>query len=692
MKKHILPFVLMILNSLIAFSQPFNPSKMKEILIGVAYYHENMPYERLDTDVKMMKECGINVVRIAESSWGNMEPQDGVFDFSDVDRVINAMGKASIKLIVGTPTYSIPTWLAREHPEMIWGGYGMRQNMDITNLFYLSYSERIIRKLISHVCNNPAVIGYQIDNETKYLGSTGDSVQIRFIEKMKEKFGSTDSLNKAWGLAYWGQKINDWKDFPARGGATSLSYKLEWDRYTRNLVSEFLAWQAKIVNEYKRQDQFITHNFDGQVYNGTPGPNSLNNTFDIAKVLDVSGFDIYHGSQDALDGTVTSLYGDWVRSSKQTNYFVLETNIQTQSWDSQWQYPPYDHQIRLSAYTHLALGANMVEYWHWHSNHYGQEIYWKGLLSHDLQPNREYYEVKQLTGELKKIESHLINLKIENKTAILYSGDSYSAINFQPFDGKAGYTTILKQYHDALFKLNVGCDFILPTTDDWSKYKLIIIPPLYISSDELLIKIRDYVSKGGHVLMAFKSGFCNLYNGVRPVVMPGLLREACGFYYQEFSSINQLRIKSLTMNIDSTNCYADKWAEMIIPEKASVLVSYQHPFFGKYAAVTQNRFGKGELTYQGTMLSETMQTKLIKSVLENVGLLQETHDVVFPIVVKHGSNDYNKEIHYYFNYSGMEKSVTYSYKRGTSLFTKSDINHGTAIVLKPWDVAIIEEK
>jgi beta-galactosidase len=337
MKLYQVIFVLLFVlgGSYFSSGQTFNPSKMKDLLYGVAYYHENMPYERLETDVKLMKECGINVVRIAESSWGNMEPHDGEFDFEWLDKVIDAMGKANIRIIVGTPTYSIPTWLAKEHPEIIWDGYGMRQNMDLSSSVYRFYSERVIRKLIAHVCKNPAVIGYQIDNETKYLGTTGDSLQIKFIDAMKKKFGTTDTLNKAWGLAYWGQKINAWDDFPKREGATSPSYKLEWDRFTRNTVTDFLAWQAKIVNEYKRPDQFITLNFDGQTVNGTPGPNTLNNTFDIAKVLDITGFDIYHGSQNALDGTAISLFGDWARSSKQTNYLILETNIQTQSWSSE---------------------------------------------------------------------------------------------------------------------------------------------------------------------------------------------------------------------------------------------------------------------------------------------------------------------------------------------------------------------
>jgi beta-galactosidase len=249
----------------------------------------------------------------------------------------------------------------------------------------------------------------------------------------------------------------------------------------------------------------------------------------------------------------------------------------------------------------------------------------------------------------------------------------------------------LKQYHDALFKLNVGCDFILPETEDWSKYKLIVIPPLYISSDDLLIKIRDYVANGGQVLMAFKSGFCNENNGVRPLVMPGILREACGFYYQEFASIWQLGLKSKTISLDTTKCFAKKWAEMIIPEKAQTLVSYNDPFYGKYAAVTQNQFGKGSLTYQGTMLSDEMQLKLFKTILSESGPFSPNEEVVFPVVVKSGRNNLNKQIHYFLNYSGVEKTVKYNFEDGQNLLSEKLISKGSLIRLKPWDLAIVEE-
>ncbi|WP_180539894.1 beta-galactosidase, partial [Nevskia soli] len=153
------------------------------ILYGAAYYEEYAPYDRLQEDVRMMKAAGINVVRIAESTWGTLEPRDGAFDYSHVDRVIKAMSGAGIHVIVGTPTYAIPTWLAREHPDVLAitaGGqnlYGTRQNMDITNSHFRFYAERVIRHLVEHVKDESAVIGFQLDNETKSYRVSGPEVQ-----------------------------------------------------------------------------------------------------------------------------------------------------------------------------------------------------------------------------------------------------------------------------------------------------------------------------------------------------------------------------------------------------------------------------------------------------------------------------------------------------------------------------------
>src|ERR1700677_2686386 len=149
------------------------------VLYGAAYYHEYMPNERLDIDVSLMKAAGLNVVRMGESTWSLWEPEDGHFEYAWMDRVVDAMGKAGIKVIMGTPTYSIPTWMYAAHPEVLarpMGGaetfYGMRQNMDTDSPAYRFYAGRLIRNLIEHYKKNPAEIGWQFDHETCSCGET----------------------------------------------------------------------------------------------------------------------------------------------------------------------------------------------------------------------------------------------------------------------------------------------------------------------------------------------------------------------------------------------------------------------------------------------------------------------------------------------------------------------------------------
>ena len=189
----------------------------------------------------------------------------------------------------------------------------------------------------------------------------------------------------------------------------------------------------------------------------------------------------------------------------------------------------------------------MVEYWHWASIAANQETYWKGILSHDLEPNRAYAEVSRTAHELEKIGPHLVGLKIHNDVAILWSRDSANAISFMPYGGGVparswtgepdGYASLVQQMHHSLYDLNVGADFVFPETQDFSAYKLLIVPALYISDDALLQRISDYVKNGGHVVMTFKSGFANENSAVRWVRAPGPLREAAGFSYQEFSNL-----------------------------------------------------------------------------------------------------------------------------------------------------------
>ncbi len=689
----ILTFLLLDAVASLAQSKPaFAPDKMDTVLYGAAYYTEYMPYDRLDQDVQLMQQAGINVVRMGESSWGLWEPQDGRFEYAWMDRVVDRMQKAGIKVILGTPTYSVPAWMYKEHPEIFitrFGGqtitFGYRQNADLMNLVYRSYCERVIRKLLAHYKDNPTVIGWQIDNETSSGAAANPDVQAGFVTYLQKKFQTVDELNKDWGLNYWGQRLNDWSEIPPQAGIINPGWKLEWERYQQWMTTDFLAWQSRIVNEYKRPDQFITHDLAGP-------PRSEVNEHDIARNMDIMAVNPYHGTQDQFDGLDSTRAGDYTRSLKRTNYLVTETNAQTIGWDSKEQFPPYDGQLRLDVYTHLSSGANMVEYWHWHSIHYGQETYWKGVLAHDLEPNRAYAEVSRTAHELQRIGPELVDLKRTNKVAILYSSDSHYGIEFMKFSDKVNYRTILQQIYETLYRQNVAVDFIFPDNTNLSDYKVILVPPLYVASDEVLNRLVDYVHGGGHLVMSFKSGFTNEYDTVRWTMAPGPLRKAAGFRYQEFSSL----AKPLALRDDPFKAGADnkvsEWAEMLILEGAQPLAYYDHPFFGKYPAITQNHFGSGTLTYEGTVLSDTLQTKVLLNVLQMAGLTGPDQELPATVRVKHGTNRNGKVIHYYMNYSSDPQTFKYPYKAGEDLLTKTTVAPSQTVTLKPWDLAILEEK
>jgi len=314
------------------------------------------------------------------------------------------------------------------------------------------------------------------------------------------------------------------------------------------------------------------------------------------------------------------------------------------------------------------------------------------VLGHDLTPGRAYEEVSRTAHELQRIGPKIANIQRKNQVAIVYSNDSYYGIEFMKFSDRVNYRATLRQMYGALYRSNVGVDFVLPESANLSAYKVILVPPLYIASDAVLAKLVEYVKGGGNLVLSFKSGFCNEYSTVRWEMAPGPLREAAGLHYQEFSSL----LRPLTLKDDPFQLGADskvsEWAEMLIPDTAKALAYYDHPFFGKYPAITRNSFGKGSLTYEGTVLSDRLQQSVLLDVLKQAGLTGPDQDLPMPVHVKHGSNRSGKTLHYYLNYSNDPQKFTYAYHSGMDLLSQTAMAEGQQVVLKPWDAVIVEEK
>ena len=652
----------------------------------------------------MMKKAGINTVRIAESTWSTCEPQPGVFDFSHVERVMDAMEEAGINVIIGTPTYAVPTWMVKAHPDVLAetvrgrGIYGARQIMDITHPVYLFYAERVIRELLKRTAHRKCVIGFQLDNETKYYGTAGKNVQEQFVKYIREKFhDDLDALNYEFGLDYWSNRINAWEDFPDVRGTINGSLGAEFEKFQRTLVDKFLGWQADIVNEYRREDQFVTHNLDFEWRGYSYGIQPYVNHFHASQCLTIAGTDIYHPTQDDLTGAEIAFGGDLIRSLKQDNYLVIETEAQGfPGWT------PYKGQLRLQAYSHLASGANSVMYWHWHSIHNSFETYWKGLLSHDFQENATYREACTIGNEFARLGKHLVNLKKKNEVAVLVSNEALTALNWFRIQEQAPgadaksiyYNDVMRWMYDTLYHMNVECDFIWPESENLEQYKAIVVPALYAAPDELLIRLKQYVENGGTLIASFKTAFANENVKVSHQVQPHILSNCFGVHYDQFTFPKNVGltgevIPEKTDQKGNAHPAANVFMELLVSEGAEVLASYEHYNWKDYAAITRNHYGKGQAVYIGCMTDEETLKSVYKAVLPEAGV--EIPEYHYPIIVRKGLNDLGKTVCYFLNYSGMELEMPYDYKNGIELLENTAVENGTALQMPAWGVKIVEE-
>ena len=686
--------------------------KTEKLYFGAAYYSEYLPYDRVEKDMEMMEKAGMNVIRIAESTWSTLEPQEGVYDFTHIDRMLDAAARHHISVIVGTPTYAVPTWLVKKYPDILaitQNGrerYGHRQNMDITNPDYLSHAERVIRVLMEHVKDVPHVIGYQLDNETKSYGTAGPRVQAMFVDYLKENFPDINDFNHEFGLDYWSYRVNDWDDFPDVRGTINQSLAAEFCKFQRSLVTKFLSWQADIVREYKRDDQFITQNFDFDWTTHSIGYQSQVDQYDASRCMTVAGADIYHPSNEELTGAEITVCGNISRSLKKDNYLILETEAQGLT-----PWLPYPGQLRLQAYSHIANGSNSVMYWHWHSIHNAIESYWKGVLSHDFSENETYREAVITGNEWKKIGFHLKNLKKENKIAIMLDNASLTGFTQFPLEnaGANGYNTVMRWFSDALYRLNIEYDMISSREQDFSGYECLIVPALYSAPESLLLELDSYVRNGGHLITTFRSGFSDEYLKIYPDMQPHILHECLGLHYDQFTHPHHVDIVPVQSNVMaaaqehfshpddsafSLTSSACEWMELITCDTAVPVLKYSHPAYERYAAAAKNQYGNGSTLYFGTMFEND---ELLESVL--LSFLHETgfsggdlsSDAPhYPLIVKRGINDSGKELCYYLNYSKDPVSVTHRGKDGIELVSETSIVCGDKIDLGGWGVAVVE--
>ena len=594
--------------------------------VGVDYYPEHWPRERWETDARMMAEAGLNVVRMAEFAWVDLEPREGVFSFDWLGEALEVLDKQGIQAILCTQTATMPAWVANKYPETLamqrdgtritWG---VRKNNCFSSGTYRLLSERMTRAIAERFKDTPNVIGWQTDNEFGQPPCYCDTCRKTFQDWLCAKYGTLDELNRAWGTHFWGHKFGTWGEIviPDNPDGHNPSACLDWQRFISTLNVRFQRDQVRILREVC-PDHFVTHNLMGLFHEL--------DYYALAEDLDHVSWDNYPvwGKPDL--SYRPSAGGDLMRSLKRKNFWIMETTAGPGGWGAYGR-NPRPGELRKIAFQQVGHGADGMVWFRWRTCTAGREQYWHGLLGHDGKGLRRYREAAQTASDLHKLSDVLEGTTVEAPVAIIYDYDSIWALRIQP--GYAGntYHTAMDLVYGALSRAGVNVDFI-QSTDDLGRYRAVFAPDLYVLPDEVAQALSDYVQAGGVLFADSRTGVKDETGLCHERTLPGLLSDALGIAIEEYESLDhtwqtgQAFAYEVTGKGDLAGTYtATMAAEWVQPQTAEVLAGYTAWHMTAFAAATRNRFGKGTGYFLGTVIEgEGFYDLLIADILRSAGV------------------------------------------------------------------------
>ena len=608
------------------------------VLFGAAYYHEYQPRERLKTDLDLMAEARFNVIRVGESVWSTWEPENGRFNLEWLEPVLDGAHERGIAVVLGTPTYAVPPWLARQYPEIAGEratgqriGWGARQEADFTHPAFRFHAERVSRKILERYAAHPAVIGFQVDNEPGNELLHNHGVFQRFVDHLRAQYGDVETLNREWGLVYWSHWLSTWADLWTPDGNAQPQYDIAWRAFQARQTTEFIAWQADIVHEYARPEQFVTTCIS---YTRPAVEDD-----ELTDALDIASGNPYYAMQDGLllpderelrqgwktDG-VWSLYrtADWMYSSKQSPFLVTETNAQSigAPWENR---PAYDGQWRQAAWALISRGAHMIEYWHWHTLHFGTETYWGGVLPHSGKPGRAYAELARLGAELETAGGLVAGLEPDADITMLYSTPSKWLMQKYPplatADGAPdpdAYHNIFDPFYRGAFEAGRQVRIVharqlhdpsgeregVSPREAALRHPVLVVPAFYLAHDTSVDWLAEYAHEGGHLVIGPRTAYADHEGRARHESAPGRLTEAAGVRYDEFSNLSAdipLRAPAESGLVLDGEAHGTRWADGLTVTDAQILATYHHPHFGLWPAITTREHGTGRITVVGTV-------------------------------------------------------------------------------------------
>ncbi|MCM6761673.1 beta-galactosidase [Rathayibacter sp. ZW T2_19] len=683
-----------------------------QTLLGVAYYPEYHVSDRLIEDLDLMVAADITVIRVGESVWSTWEPSDGRFELEWMQRVLDAAHERGIRVILGTPTYAVPPWLQTAHPEIAGErrtgeriAWGARQEVDYSHPAFRFHAERVIRRIVGRYAAHPAIIGYQVDNEPGLELLHNHGVFTGFVRSLREQYGDVETLNREWGLTYWSHRIDDWSELWRPDGNTFPQYDLAWRRYQSAVTTDFISWQAGIVREYSREDQFVTTCLQY--------PRRGVDERAVFEALDIAAGNPYYGMQDHLEigvehehpnyWTTSGVPGllrqaDRLYASRQQRYLVTETNAQAIDTADN-NLPPYPGQLRQSALAFVSRGAAMIEYWHWHTLPFGAETYWGGVLPHSLVPGRVYEEVAAIGRDLATLGDALDGYEPDADAAVLWSTSSRYALQFMPPLSRDGgpdeesYERIVDSFSRGIVDAGGQSRFLhleqardLGAAELAHRFPVIVAAGLYVCTDDDLELLREYAALGGHLVLGPRTAYGDDEARARVERAPARLAGPAQVGYEEFSSVSTpVRVTGSAALPLPSEAHATLWIDGLRSAGAVTLATYEHPRFGAFPAATTARYGRGDITVVGTVPDPELARELARFALPEPDAVVTAEGRA--VTVSSGTAS-GSRFTFVFNWGWTPRTATLR-RAAVDALSGAELAAGTSVDLEPWDVRVL---
>ena len=589
------------------------------IHIGVDYYPEHWPREMWPDDIAKMKAAGVTTVRIAEFTWGLMEPHEGEFHFDWLDDIVRQLGDAGLEIILGTPTNCAPLWMYRDYPDTLQCEKdgnptftGIRGHRCYESPRFRKYAARIIGEMTKRYANDPHVIAWQIDNEPDANHCNCPECTAKFRAFLQNKYKSLDEMNHAWGTDVWSGEITRWQDITTPKGPLyspnwlNPGYLLDYERFAAKSTADYVRWQYTLLRQAVPETVSITTNacFCGHTID-------FRQTF---APLDLVSYDNYPEvripeDEEAVYSTAPAL--DLMRGVKQKNFWIMEQLSGPKGCWGPMSETTRPGMIEGYGLQDVAHGADMVLQFRWRSAARGAEMYWHGLIDQSNVPGRRFAEFEKLCARVKELD-WLEGTTPRAEVAILYGAEQLDAFGIQTQSPGLDYWPQLRAWHEAFTSYGVNVD-VIDEAVPLDRYRVVVVPCHFITNEKTVAHINAFVRAGGTAVITNRSGVKDAANGCVMQALPGAFADVCGVTVREYDPIGE---RTVRVRMGESACEGNLWADLLTPSTAETIAVYDSEFYKGTPAITCNACGSGHAYYMGVCGKRALRRAVAKDVLE----------------------------------------------------------------------------